>query len=592
MADRKITDLTALAAGSQATGDLLTIVDVSEGAAADKNKKITVESLFKGIPGNVGIGTASPGRQLTLSHGSQAEIGLLSGADTSGALIYQNASEQKLLLANRESDGHIAFQTGGANERMRIDSSGNVGIGTSSPSETLTLNTSTGASIGFEYNGTEIATINNNNAALYVHAGSSKLLSLGAGGTERMRIDSSGRLLVGTTTANGSMTVNMGTDKNISFSGGVSEVGSVPALQATNTSGSSLASMGFRATDLRFATGSAERMRIDSSGNVGIGVSSPVRPLHVDGTAFISGTAPQLRLNGGASDSSDDDRAMFGLATASGHFFGGSASGDAVLRTTNGGNLLFGEGTTERVRIDSSGNLGLGTSSPSAKLDVAGNQLFSAANPQIQFNAGGPIIRLPSANTLAFLTDSTNERMRIQSDGTVGIGVSNPSCKLDVKVATSSSTSAVLRIRSNWQATSQIQMQVLSDGDVENRNNSYGSISDAKLKENIVDANSQWEDIKNLRVRNYNFIVDEDVPVTTHIGVVAQETELVSPGLVKASPDVDADGNDLGTVTKSVRYSVLYMKAVKALQEAQTRIETLETQQADLLARVTALEAG
>ena len=44
MADRKITDLTALAAGSQATGDLLTIVDVSEGAAADKNKKITVES--------------------------------------------------------------------------------------------------------------------------------------------------------------------------------------------------------------------------------------------------------------------------------------------------------------------------------------------------------------------------------------------------------------------------------------------------------------------------------------------------------------------------------------------------------------------
>ena len=60
MADRKITDLTALAAGSQATGDLLTIVDVSEVAAADKNKKITVESLFKGIPGDVGIGTASP----------------------------------------------------------------------------------------------------------------------------------------------------------------------------------------------------------------------------------------------------------------------------------------------------------------------------------------------------------------------------------------------------------------------------------------------------------------------------------------------------------------------------------------------------
>ena len=60
MADRKCTDLTALAAGSQATGDLLMIVDVSESAAADKNKKITVQSLFKGIPSNVGVGTSSP----------------------------------------------------------------------------------------------------------------------------------------------------------------------------------------------------------------------------------------------------------------------------------------------------------------------------------------------------------------------------------------------------------------------------------------------------------------------------------------------------------------------------------------------------
>ena len=85
----------------------------------------------------VGIGTSSPSRQLTLSHASQAEIGLLSGADTSGALIYQNASEQKLLLANRETDGHIAFQTGGANERARIDSSGRLLVGTTSAREHL-----------------------------------------------------------------------------------------------------------------------------------------------------------------------------------------------------------------------------------------------------------------------------------------------------------------------------------------------------------------------------------------------------------------------------------------------------------------------
>ena len=77
MADRKITELTALAAGSQATGDLLTIVDVSETAAADKNKKITVESLFQGIPGNVGIGTSSPSDKLSVGDGSAANDSVL-----------------------------------------------------------------------------------------------------------------------------------------------------------------------------------------------------------------------------------------------------------------------------------------------------------------------------------------------------------------------------------------------------------------------------------------------------------------------------------------------------------------------------------
>lgn len=67
MADRKITELSAMSAGGQATGDLLTLVDVSEAAAADKNKKITVENLFKGIPGDVCIGTTSSNGQLTLS---------------------------------------------------------------------------------------------------------------------------------------------------------------------------------------------------------------------------------------------------------------------------------------------------------------------------------------------------------------------------------------------------------------------------------------------------------------------------------------------------------------------------------------------
>ena len=154
-----------------------------------------------------------------------------------------------------------------------------------------------------------------------------------------------------------------------------------------------------------------------------------------------------------------------------------------------------------------------------------------------------------------------------------------------------------------------LSFRVYTNGNVQNTNNSYSSISDAKLKENIVDASSQWDDIKAIQVRNYNFKEDTGHQTHTQIGVVAQELETVSPGLVYETPDretvqvpvldengeavldengeavVDTEERIADTVTKSVNYSVLYMKAVKALQEAMTRIETLET-------KVAALEAG
>ena len=125
---------------------------------------------------------------------------------------------------------------------------------------------------------------------------------------------------------------------------------------------------------------------------------------------------------------------------------------------------------------------------------------------------------------------------------------------------------------------------VCGNGDVKNTNNSYGAYSDLKLKENIVDSGSQWDDIKALRVRKYS-MKDEYSDAPTKIGVIAQELEAVGMGgLVTEGADLDVDNNDLGTTTKQVTYSVLYMKAVKALQEAMERIESLE-------ARITALES-
>ncbi len=133
-------------------------------------------------------------------------------------------------------------------------------------------------------------------------------------------------------------------------------------------------------------------------------------------------------------------------------------------------------------------------------------------------------------------------------------------------------------------------MFMTTNGDLHNTNNSYGSTSDSRIKENIVDASSQWDDMKNIKIRKYNFRDGNGFQTHTQIGVIAQELETVSPGLVTTAPAKEGDltqdalGNVL-TTRKTVSYSVLYMKAVKALQEAMTRIETLE-------AKVDALEGS
>tara|TARA_Y100000004_G_scaffold157737_1_gene183602 strand:- start:274 stop:1689 length:1416 start_codon:yes stop_codon:yes gene_type:complete len=119
-----------------------------------------------------------------------------------------------------------------------------------------------------------------------------------------------------------------------------------------------------------------------------------------------------------------------------------------------------------------------------------------------------------------------------------------------------------------------------ADGGMRNVNGSYGSISDVTLKENIVDAPSQWNDIKNIKIRNFNFKASSGHDTTKKIGVIAQELETVCPNLVESTYN---DGVDTGK--KAVKSSILYMKAIKALQEAMTKIETLQT-------KVAALEAA
>jgi hypothetical protein len=166
----------------------------------------------------------------------------------------------------------------------------------------------------------------------------------------------------------------------------------------------------------------------------------------------------------------------------------------------------------------------------------------------------------------------------------------------------------------NWFAryadSTTLRCIIYSDGDIQNHDGVYGTISDERLKQDIVDAGSQWDDIKAIRFRKYRMKTDvaADPNAPAMLGVVAQELEQTSPGLVDEHPEyetrdvpvLDEDGNETGEVTtekvqvgttKTVKSSILLMKAAVALQEAMARIEALEASNAGLLARLEALEA-
>ena len=263
-------------------------------------------------------------------------------------------------------------------------------------------------------------------------------------------------------------------------------------------------------------------------------------------------------------------------------------------------NLFFVDAGNERVGIGVTPNTSTRLHVKSGAND--GNpvlRLEAATNNNLDFRQTGSVydIQVTAGDPLSFTIGST-ERMRIVSDGRL-LSFTSSTDGHGFRSSQAASTSHILigGLRDASSTTSGTFVFVVrTNGQVENSANSYGALSDAKLKENIVDANPQWNDIKRLQVRNYNFIEGD---THTQIGLIAQEVESISPGLVSESVDKDENGNDLETTTKSIKYSVLYMKAVKALQEAMERIETLEaektaqqTQLDDLIARVTALETN
>jgi hypothetical protein len=290
---------------------------------------------------------------------------------------------------------------------MRIDSSGNVGIGTSSPGYPLTVQASSGSGairlVGRSADSVSTLEFINNTQATtqgFIQSSGNNLL-FATSTSERMRIDSSGNVGIGTTAPVQRLHVRQ--DQNgttaalIQNRNGTGSPASAlqfisGAFDLSDNRYAMISSAGGSNTTLQFWTGEgaapAERMRIDSSGNVGIGTSSPGSfKLNVQGNAYATTTAVGADENLIYQAASNTLGFRVGTSTNQSYFNIKAVSGVPQLDGA-GGALALGTGGSERVRIDSSGNVGVGTSSPGTKLDVVGdirctNSMFLGAGQNL-----------------------------------------------------------------------------------------------------------------------------------------------------------------------------------------------------------------
>ncbi|MDB4755126.1 hypothetical protein OAG19_00575 [Akkermansiaceae bacterium] len=369
--------------------------------------------------GNVGIGTTSPSAKLELvqSVGSVA-TNIINGGETNFRFsttventntytpvfrqgIYFSSTENATIAYCRggsSTGGFLTFQTNNGNERMRIDTNGNVGIGTTSPSAPLTVK---GADVGATDNiavqnssGTKTFSVSNNgqvniggsqklvtsdasielrnNATglMAIKSASNYGITIGDNGGETMRINTStDRVGIGTTNPSSKLEVAGG---DLRISNATTDARRIIVLQGTATDARITSSYLGASTyvPLTFYTNNAERVRIDTSGNVGIGTTNPTQKLDVRGNAQILTTSGNsgLRI---ITSSSNEGYLIFGDSADN------SMGGISYDNVTN--SLSLDSNNAERVRIDSSGNVGIGTTNPTGKLQIGDDYTINSS---------------------------------------------------------------------------------------------------------------------------------------------------------------------------------------------------------------------
>ena len=230
---------------------------------------------------------------------------------------------------------------------------------------------------------------------------------------------------------------------NINGTTGISGVdgsASAPALQGTDSN----TGINFGSDTVNINTGGSTRATVDSNGRLGIGITSPITTLHLH-EAGASGS-PLIQFSNGDTGTTSSDGFVVGVADNESPFIYNRENTD----------LRFGTNNTERMRINSSGKLLVGRTSD---ITIAGD-------------GTSHVFEQNTNNGYAIASHSNQGNKR-------GIGIYYPS--------TSGASDAI-----RFQIDSTAKFIVNGDGNALNANNSYGSISDVSLKENIVDAGSQW----------------------------------------------------------------------------------------------------
>lgn len=425
--------------------------------------------------GNVGIGTTSPGRQL--------HVYATTPASSSGILLDVGGTlgRQYSLLSTNSTSGQgggkfIVFDDGATASRLVIDPSGNVGIGTTTPSTNLAIS-STGA------NGLDLRADTGtptNSGRLFFSTGTAgqsvRLMNFGSGhftiatgatpgsnsGTEVFRITNVGNVGIGTTTPTQALDIS-GNSKvsGKTFTNAVTR-GSTSSLLTLNSDSNSgnggeidLYSSGHPTIPgaITFLTGAganSERMRIDSTGNVGIGTTTPdsAYKLHVNGNVYSSG------------------QGLFDYLITGGGYLGFQDNTTKIIGRTSGGtsSLAFEVNNGEKIRVTADGKVGIGTTTPGAALHAmsAGNLMYFGATgsgrlileaDQTTFYAhrtttnASTLMKVTSADNSAGRgvfqvqsNDGASEVLWADASGKVGIGITNPTTALDVVGAIKSSS--------------------------------------------------------------------------------------------------------------------------------------------------------